>query len=225
MKRNEFVRIKGYMLSQLQDSAHDKDHVYRVLHSALIIARQEAGVDADVLIAACLLHDVGRPEQIADPSRCHAQVGAEKAYDFLLSLGWTEEKAEHVRRCIRSHRYRRSDPPESIEAKILYDADKLDVTGAVGIARTLMYNGALNEPMYATLADGSILPGAAEEPDSFLREYRFKLENVYDRFLTQTGSEMAAARKAAAAEFVAHLLSEVGGNAWRGMSLLAEMLE
>lgn len=220
MDRQTYEQIEGYMLSCMQDSAHDKDHVYRVLHNALTIARDEAAVDMDVLIAACLLHDVGRPEQMADGRLCHAQVGSEKAHAFLLGIGWSVEKAEHVRRCILSHRFRKSAPPESLEAKLLYDADKLDVTGAIGLARTLAYNGAMNEPIYSTAADGAILDGSGDEPDSFCREYRFKLEKVYDRFLTRAGAEMAQKRRKAAADFYRSLMQEVGGTLETGRSVL-----
>ena len=110
-----------------------------MLYTALDIAAHEPGADADVLIAACLLHDVGRAEQFRDPQADHAQVGAEKALRFLRDEGWGEDFAQRVAACIRTHRYRSDAPPASPEAKILFDADKLDVTGAMGVARTLLY--------------------------------------------------------------------------------------
>lgn len=226
MKREMYTAIEQYMLQCMKDSAHDKDHVYRVLMGAMLIAREEAPEDMDVLIASCLLHDIGRPDQIADPSLCHAQVGAERAYAFLLELGWEEPRADHVRQCIRSHRFRKSDPPRSLEARILYDADKLDVTGAIGVGRTLQYNGALGEPLYTTAADGRILDGSGDgEPDSFLREYRFKLARVYDRFLTPTGAKLAAGRRAAADAFYRAIMEEVTGLMDDGRQALADALE
>jgi uncharacterized protein len=62
----------------MKDSAHDTEHIYRVLYVALDIARYEENVDGDVLIAACLLHDIGREEQNADPAVCHAAAGGGK---------------------------------------------------------------------------------------------------------------------------------------------------
>jgi len=225
MNKSEYQRIEGRMLECMQDSAHDKDHVYRVLYNAMAIAAGEKDIDMDILIAACLLHDIGRPEQIADPSLCHAQVGAEKAYAFLLGIGWPEERAEHVRRCIRSHRFRKSEPPQSIEAKVLYDADKLDVTGAIGAARTLAYNGAVGQPIYSTSPDGMILDGSGDEPGSFFHEYRFKLVRVYDRFLTETGARLAAERRHAAEAFYLQVLAEVRDSAAAGQALLNNTLE
>lgn len=225
MNRDTFRRIEAYMLACMRDSAHDKDHVYRVLYNAMTIAKTETVADMDVLIAACLLHDIARQDQLNDLAICHAQLGSERAYDFLLGLGWPEEQALHVRACIRSHRFRRSDPPLSMEAKILYDADKLDVTGAIGLARTLAYNGAAGEPIYTNAPDGTILDGSGEEPDSFCREYRFKLEGVYDRFLTRTGAELARKRRQAAQDFYRSLMDEVTETVDAGRPVLESAIQ
>ncbi len=117
--------------------------MYRVLYGALEIAEAETEShgDYDVLIASCLLHDIGRKEQFENPALCHAAVGGGKAYDFLLRHSFPAEYAEKVRHCIRTHWHRKNEQPESLEAKILFDADKLDVSGAMGIARTLIYKG------------------------------------------------------------------------------------
>ena len=141
MDRQMFLKIEQYMQHCMSDSAHDTAHVYRVLYNALDIAAEERNADTDVLIAACLLHDIGRADQFRDPSVCHAKVGSEKAYSFLLSLGFDETFCSHVQACITTHRFRKDAHPATIEAKILFDADKLDAAGALGIARTLLYQG------------------------------------------------------------------------------------
>ena len=87
MKQKTYSLLENYMLSCMEDSAHDKEHIYRVLYNALEIAKTESNVDYDVLIASCLLHDIGRKEQFENPSLCHAMVGSEKAYHFLLEHG------------------------------------------------------------------------------------------------------------------------------------------
>ena len=209
MDRKNWHRLEEYMLSCMSDSAHDMQHVYRVLNNAIEIAKGEGNVNMDVLMTAALLHDVGRADEKHDPSADHAVTGGDRAYRLLKDEGYDHAFAEHVRQCIRTHRFRRNDPPASIEAKILFDADKLDVCGAVGIARTLMYSGAHDRPIYTTRPDGSISDGAGDTEDSFFREYRFKLEGMYDRFLTQRGAELAKARQRAAADFYQALLEEV----------------
>ena len=83
MDRRNYALMEDYMLSCMQDSAHDKEHVYRVLYNAMIIAEKERDVNYDVLIGACLLHDIGRQEQFADPAVCHAEAGAEKEISIM----------------------------------------------------------------------------------------------------------------------------------------------
>lgn len=215
MDRQTYALIEGYMLDCMRDTAHDKEHVYRVLNNAVRIAQAEAGVNWDVLITAALLHDISRPEQLADPRVDHAVHGADKAHTFLIQHGFAADFCEHVRQCIRTHRFRKADQPATIEAKILFDADKLDVAGAIGIARTLAYNGETGRPIYTRDAGGVISDGAGDKADSFFREYKFKLERICDHFLTDAGRNLARARHTAAIAYYEALLSEVRDDAGR----------
>ena len=220
MTKEAYTMLEDYMLSCMEDSAHDAEHIYRVLYNALQIARDEENVNYDILIAACLLHDIGRKEQFADPSLCHAAVGAEKAWRFLTENGFTPDFAEAVAHCIRTHRFRKAMPPQTVEAKILFDADKLDVTGAIGIARTLMYKADMAEPLYHVLPDGRISDGTEDLGPSFFREYKFKLEKMYDRFYTKTGEAMARQRQKIAADFYESLYREVNTGYTEGKNAL-----
>ena len=210
MNKETYHALKDHMLGFMRDSAHDREHIYRVLYTALDIAGHEENVDLDVLTAACLLHDIGRVEQYKDPRVCHAEAGSEMAYAILLELGWAQTKAEHVRQCVLTHRFRNDRPPKSLEAKILFDADKIDATGALGIARTLIYQGQVSQPLY-TAEDDRVLDGTGEEPPSFFHEYRFKLEKLYNIFYTKRGGEIDNGRRAAAEAFYKSLLSEAQG--------------
>ena len=224
MTADVYKSLETFMLSCMDDSAHDSEHVYRVLYNALAIAREEKDADYDILIAACLLHDIGRIDQIRDPSLCHAQVGSEKAYRFLLESGMDEAFAQQVRHCIVTHRFRKNLPPQTLEAKILFDADKLDVTGAIGIARTLMYRGTLTEPLYRHLPDGTISDGSEDIGHSFFREYKFKLEKLYDRFFTATGAALARERQAIARDYYESLYREVSHGYTEGQKELSRLL-
>lgn len=224
MDKAAFTEIENYMCSCMEDSAHDKEHVYRVLSNALVIAQTEPAVDYDILLCACLLHDIGRADQLRDPTLCHAQVGAEKAYDYLLKQGYEPRFAEQVRSCIRTHRFRKSAPPESLEAKILFDADKLDVVGAIGIARTLVYKGTVTAPLYTRTPDGNISDGCDDTAASFFQEYHFKLKKLYDRFFTKAGAALAAERRAAAVSFYENLYTEVREYDERGKERLERIL-
>ena len=224
MKKEIYELLENYMKSEMDDSAHDKEHVYRVLYTALQLAGSEKGVDYDVLIAACLLHDVGRKEQFENPSLCHAEVGGDKAYAFLTANGFLSEFAERVKQCIVTHRFRKSNQPQSIEAKLLFDADKIDTVGALGIARSLQYNGSVREPLYTKNADGTVSDGTWDTESSFFREYKFKLENVYSRFYTKSGEQLALSRKAASEDFYKALLKECSAPYLEGRSELTKHL-
>ncbi len=117
MTKETFELLEGYMLSCMEDSAHDKQHIYRVLYNALEIAAAEPQTDYDILIAACLLHDIGRKEQFENPALCHAQVGAKKAYDFLIANGFGEGFAGAVSHCKAPTASEAIIIPENADAK------------------------------------------------------------------------------------------------------------
>jgi len=225
MTREQYCVVENYMLSCMSDSAHDQEHMYRVLYHALEIAKEENDVDYDVLIAACLLHDIGRKEQFENPAICHAMVGGEKASCFLQENGFDGAFAQKVKHCIQTHRFRKAQQPQSVEARILFDADKLDVTGALGIARTLMYKGNMAEPIYNLLPSGEISDGTQDTSPSFFREYKFKLERLYDKFYTTKGEQMAQSRRKIAAAFYESLYQEVNEGYTTGKEMLFGHIE
>ena len=222
MKIEIYKQLENYMIDCMSDSAHDREHIYRVLSYALQIAEAEEYVDYDVLIASCLLHDIGRAEQFTNPQLCHAVVGGERAYRFLVEENFDEPFADRVRCCIQQHRYRKNNPPDTLEARILFDADKLDATGAMGIARTLFYKGIVGEPLYIRKLDGSVSDGTQEGEISFLQEYKFKLEKIYGRFYTEKVARMARERQTAAASYYNSLLAEARTVQEEGQRLLKE---
>jgi uncharacterized protein len=222
MNQAEYDAIEAYMLARMLDGAHDTQHVYRVLFTALDLAQDDPEADLDVLIAACLLHDVGREAQFRDRSVCHARVGADMARAFLRGLGWPEARAGHAADCVRTHRYRGDDEPQSLEAKLLFDANKLDAAGAVGVARTLVYTGIVGRAIYAPEDLAGDLPG--RRTNSFVGEYRYKLQNVYDRLYTDRARNIANARRRAAVGFYESLMDELTGPTARGEAMLSGWL-
>ena len=225
MTEKEYRQIESYMLECMKDSAHDKDHIYRVLYNALNIAKTEKNVDYDVLIAASLLHDIGRKEQYENPNLSHAVVGSEKAYKYLINNGYDVDFAENVKDCILTHRFRQNEQPNTIEAKILFDADKLDVTGALGVARTLLYQGKVGEPLYSLRPDGTVSDGEGDFAPSFFQEYKYNLEKMYDRFYTERGKEIAFQRREAAKNYYYDLLEEVKISVENGTALLDDAIK
>jgi uncharacterized protein len=225
MHTKDFQRIESYMTECMQDSAHDREHIYRVLYVALDIAEHENNVDGDVLIAACLLHDIGRQEQFDDPSLCHAAVGAQKASDFLVKNGFSEEFAAKVAACIKAHRFRSDGFPTSIEAEILFDSDKIDATGTLGIARTIFYQGHVGEPLYALNENGQVSDGSKDTDPSFFQEYKIKLEGLYSKFYTARGKEIALRRQGSAVAFYESMLKETVSSYEGGRERLCNKLQ
>ncbi len=224
MNKETYKKLETYMLECMKDSAHDKEHVYRVLYSAMDIAEHEKDVDYDILISACLLHDIAREEQNKNPELCHAEIGAEKAYNFLVENNFDIDFAEKVKHCISSHRFRKNNEPESLEAKILFDADKIDAAGTLGIARTLVYQGAMCEPLYSVMPDGKVSDGTDDVIPSFFQEYKYKLEKIYSRFYTDRGKEIAEERRKTAVSFYENMFREVSSTYEKGISLLQNKL-
>lgn len=194
------------------DPVHGFDHVLRVMRSAEEIG-EELGADLEVLRAAALLHDAAGADPRENRAE-HESASAEFAQKILGEEGWPEERVQAVTECIVSHRYRGKQNPESLEAKILFDSDKLDVIGAFGVARTLGYAMQAGQPMFAEPSDqfmetGQTIPG---EPHSAYHEYLFKLRNVKDRLHTDPARRLAAEREQVLVSFFEQLAAEARGE-------------
>jgi len=143
-------KIKEIVVKELAFcSAHNFDHVMRVYNLALHLAENK-DVDLDVIKAAVLLHDIGGKKEVDDPTgkTDHAIESAKMAEPILNNLGYSKDKIKHVQDCIISHRYRTENKPQTKEAKIVFDADKLETVGAIGIARAFVWVGRNNAHIY-----------------------------------------------------------------------------
>jgi uncharacterized protein len=175
----------------------------------------ELGADLEVLRAAALLHDAAGAAPGPDSARAtHEQASAEFAGVQLRREGWPEGRIEQVAHCIRAHRYRSVEAPRTLEAKILYDADKLDVLGAFGVARTIGFALQAGEPVYAEPSAEFRRTGRKEpgEPHSAYHEFLFKLRHVADRLHTQPGRRIGAERSALLHRFFEQLAHEAAGD-------------
>ncbi len=120
------------------DPVHGFDHILRVYRLAERLAGLE-GADLEIVKAAVLLHDASLETHVRGE---HQVAGAEFARRVLEDEGWGEPRIQAVQHCIRAHRFRDdSEQPETIEAQVLFDADKLDAIGAIGVARAVAYRG------------------------------------------------------------------------------------
>ena len=205
------VRREARRLMAAGRGSHGFDHVERVLALALRLGA-ESGADGLVLALAALLHDIGRAEEDASGgATCHAAAGAAGAREILLRLGADARLAARVADCVRRHRFRGAARPVSLEAKLLFDADKLDSLGAVGVGRAFLFAGEVGARLHNSAAAARRArdygPG-----DTAHREWLVKLRHIPGRLLTPAGRRMAADRAAFAASFFERLDEEAAGK-------------
>jgi len=190
--------------------SHDWQHTQRVCRLCERIGPAE-GADMFVLRAAAVLHDIGRRFQDESRGRiCHARKGAELAAGLLEGLEVAPACRDNIIHCIRTHRFRDGLEPQTIEARVLFDADKLDAIGAVGVARAYMFAGEHGACLHNPDVDVSkTKPYSAD--DTGYREYVVKLSRIRQRMLTETGRRLAAGRHAFMKAFFKRFLLEYEG--------------
>lgn len=129
------------------DAAHDMAHTERVVSNAKRLLRDESA-DKEVVIAAAWLHDcVSLPKDHPDRNNS-STLAADSATRFLESVDFDKNKIEAVKHAIETHSFSSGKKPETMEAKIVQDADRLDALGAIGIARCFIVAGNMNRPIY-----------------------------------------------------------------------------
>jgi uncharacterized protein len=199
--RRHFLNARG---------SHDWDHTERVSKLCLRIARKEKA-DCEVLKLAALLHDIGREEEDRSNGKvCHGEKGAELATGILKKHGIEKKVIERVVHCIETHRFRQNRPPQSLEAKILFDADKLDSIGAVGIGRAFLFAGEVG----ARLHNPGMNPKKTKpytKEDTAYREFLVKLRKIKGRLFTSEGKRLARERHRFMVRFFERLNKETKG--------------
>jgi uncharacterized protein len=220
------------------DPIHGFDHILRVYAIAERLAASE-GADLEIVRAAALLHDAdsgasavgdqriaeaespmlaGDPSpQISDPVKrsSHHHSSASFARLILRQEGWPDERIAAVQHCIRAHRFRDdSEQPQTLEAQVLFDADKLDAIGAIGVARAVAFAARDGQPAYAEpsqrfLATGQLEPGEAH---SSYHEFVFKLARLKERLYTPTARRIAEERHRLMVDFYQRLAAEMRGE-------------
>lgn len=194
-KLTEMVKLK----LKSAPGCHDWEHTARVLHNALIIASRESlnhKVNINVVEASAILHDVARLEELNSHGKiCHATLGAKLALEILPQCGFCDDDENaKIANCIKKHRFRgENDAPTLIEEKIIYDADKLDSIGAVGVGRALHFSGRIGSALHNT-KDEALASDAYSDGDTAYREYLVKLKDIPSKMLTTTGRSMAIDR-------------------------------
>lgn len=211
MNITDFVKDKAERLFDGAKGSHDWEHTLRVYCLCERIGPAEKA-DMDVLRVAAYLHDIGRADQdLTFGAVCHAEKGAEMALPIVKKLPLSEEQKTNIIHCIRAHRFRGKCRPETPEAKVLFDADKLDAIGAVGVARAFLFAGEVGARLHnPDMKIEETMPYSRE--DTGFREFTVKLCKIRDKILTKEGRKLADERHAFMEGFFNRFLEEYEGK-------------
>ena len=195
------------------DSAHGFEHVLRVAAVAERIALAE-GANLEIVRTAALLHDVGRADE-ERTGESHAEIGARRAREILA--GRPTDFVEAVAEAIANHRFRGNGRPASLEARVLFDADKLDAIGAIGVARAYAVGGRANQRLWSPLHDEHGVAAnsgfGSDDNHTPVVEFNFKLRRLKDRMFTDAGRALALERHDFMVAFFERLEREARGEA------------
>ncbi|GAC1358228.1 MAG: HD domain-containing protein [Ktedonobacteraceae bacterium] len=218
--RSWLLRMAQEVMEQegAKDASHDYDHIVRVIALAETIQRKEGG-DLPTLWAAVAFHDLGQERERLYGGD-HALIGADMAGDLLAGTDFPQSVLPAVQQAIREHRMTGTSTPQTLEGRILYDADKIDILGAIGIGRLYSITGRYKQKIYAPLApdvvepvDPLVVRQLRRRPDySPSIEFQLLFGNMPERMTTPTGKGMARERYAYMQAFFKRLRQEVEGD-------------
>lgn len=195
-----------------QDGAHDLGHLHRVWANAQTIAAGESGADLEVLEAAAYFHDaVNLPKNSPDRARA-STLSADLARQVLPGLGFPVAKLEAVAHAIAAHSFSANIPAETLEARILQDADRLEALGAIGLARLYHIGGQMGGGLFHP-DDPLALNRPLDDKAHALDHLEVKLFPLVARMQTATGRAMAETRAERLRRHRADLLEEAGFTA------------
>lgn len=191
------------------DSAHDIAHLDRVWANAQAIAASFDGIDHAALCAAAYLHDLVNLPKDA-PNRAQAsRLSAQAARPVMARLGLAAASVDLACHAIAAHSFSAGIAPQTPEARILQDADRLDALGAIGIARTFLVSGALARPLYDA-ADPFAQSRPLDESAFAIDHWPAKLLRLGEAMATDAGRRMARARLAVMRQYLHALAAELG---------------
>lgn len=190
------------------DAAHDVAHTDRVWANAQVIARGETTCDMMVLLAACYFHDlVTLPKDSPDRARASA-LSAQAAAPVLQALGLDTAQTRNACHAITAHSFSANIAPETLEAKILQDADRIEALGAIGIARCFATTGMMGGGLFHGL-DPFGLDRPLNDRAYAVDHFRIKLLGLPATMQTTSGRELAENRAQVLRDFLDQLATEL----------------
>jgi len=210
MDKLNLIENKARQFFEGENGCHDWDHTVRVLNLCRHIGEIEKA-NIEILALSAMLHDIGRPEQ-AKTKVCHAEIGAKLSQNLLGEAGYNQNTIDQVSQSILTHRFRDNRAPQSLEAKILYDSDKLDSIGAVGLGRAFLYAGEHGAKLHNGKDVNIETTIEHSSEDTAYREYMHKLRYIKDKLFTTEAKRIAMERHKFMELFFDRLGQEVDGK-------------
>ncbi|WP_256664692.1 MULTISPECIES: HD domain-containing protein [unclassified Pseudomonas] len=198
----------GY-LNDSGDGSHDISHILRVWANVKKIQKVEGG-SLEILLAATILHDCVHVEKSSLLRSSASTISAARSREILKELNWDSQKIDLVTHAIESHSYSAGIAPQTIEAKILQDADRLDAIGAIGIARCFYVAGRMGSALYDP-NNPQAVSRKYQDKKYAIEHFHVKLLNLSDDFKTNEGIRLAEIRALRLRRFVEEFMEEIEG--------------
>lgn len=199
-----------HTVAEKVDGSHDASHLQRVWNNVCAIRDVEGG-DPEILIAATLLHDCVSVEKNSPFRSSASRLAAAKATELLTDMGWGEERIDAVAHAVEAHSFSAAITPETLEAKILQDADRLDALGMIGVARMFYVSGRMGGGLYDP-QDPHAADRDYDDKRFAVDHFHTKLFKLADGFQTSTGARLAQVRHTRMRRFLDELMEEVGAS-------------
>lgn len=200
LKREIESRIKN-------DPAHDLAHTMRVYKNAKKICKKE-NADEKLVLSCALLHDIVSFPKSDKRSKLSAVKSAQESKKILKKYDFTPAEIQIICNAIRDHSFSRNRIPETVEGKILQDADRLDAIGAIGIARVFAVGGYENRPFYNE-EDPFCTRRSPDDKTWTLDHFYKKLLKLESLMNTKSGKIEAKKRSRILKDFLAQLGREI----------------
>jgi len=194
---------------------HDWTNIERVRNLALHIGKKEKA-DLGVIEVVALLHDIARKKEMQSKGKiCHAQESAKLSKQILKKYNLESKQVKNILHCIAAHRFRKGLSPQTLEGKVIYDADKLDSIGGIGIGRIFLFAGRIGNSLYTgneKFYANSCKDRSYTKDDTAPMEYEYKLKKIKNKILTKEGKRIARQRHEFMVNFFNRFWQEVEGK-------------
>lgn len=205
----KWIKIFSDYIHNLEsaDAAHDASHVQRVAVNATKFALRE-GANLSIVIPAVWLHDCYTVSKKSELRKQASTLSAEKAEKLLLEWGYPQENIQAIKHAIAAHSYSANIKPETLEAQIVQDADRIDSIGAIGVARMMMTGGKMDCTLYRE-EDPFCVNREPQDRQWTVDHFYSKLLKLNEGFHTQAAQDEAQRRHDYMEDFLKQLESEI----------------